>query len=47
MHGSARCGQVLNVDDADLSSSQVFILLLFSGAQSNERVLGHSGVTER
>ena len=40
MHGIARCGQVLNVDDAYVSSSQVFIRLLFSGVQANGRVLG-------
>ena len=47
IRGSARWGQVLNVEEAYLSSSQVLMWLLFSGVHSNGRELGCVAVTER
>lgn len=43
MHGSARWGHVLNVEEAYLSSNQASIRSLFSGVGGNGNVDGHGG----
>ena len=47
MHGNARWGQVLNVEEAYLSSNQSFIRPLFSGVQGNGNAAGRAGGTVR
>lgn len=47
MHGNARWGHVLNVEDAYLSSSHFFIRSLFSGVHGNGSSVGGCGATSR
>jgi hypothetical protein len=40
MHGNARCGHMLNVDEEYRASSHAFMRSLFCGVQGNGRVTG-------
>ena len=47
MTGKGWCGQVLKVEDAKVSSNQLFILPLFSGVAGNGSFTGRVGLEER
>ena len=47
MLGNARWGQVLNVEEAYLSSNHAFIRPLFSGVQEKGSSEGRGGVASR
>ena len=47
LHGSGRCGQVLEVDDAKRCSSHSSILELLAGVHSNGSATGRTGTTVR
>ena len=47
MHGNARCGHVLNVDEEYRASSHAFMRSLFSGVQGNGMAGRRGGATSR
>ena len=47
MLGNARCGHVLNAEEAYLSSNHAFIRPLFSGVQGKDSSEGRGGVASR
>ena len=45
IQGSGRCGQVLNVDEANVGSNHSFILSLLAGTHENGKSFGLYGTT--